>query len=62
MASSPLLAGLTKPAHGTVKHQHFRVKTRDCSDITEAALRNLKKLPEDITEHPLRQVWMLKNA
>lgn len=56
-------AGLTKPARDAVKHQRFRVKVWDSTDIVEAVLRNYEKLPEDITERlPLRRVWMLKDA
>lgn len=56
-------AGLSKPARDAVKHQRFRVKVWDSTDIVEAVLRNYEKLPEDITERlPLRRVWMLKDA
>ncbi|WP_295690075.1 restriction endonuclease [uncultured Brevibacterium sp.] len=56
-------SGLSKPARDAVKHQRFRVKVWDSTDIVEAVLRNYEKLPEDITERlPLRRVWMLKDA
>lgn len=56
-------AGLSKPARDAVKHQRFRVKVWDSTDIVEAVLRNYEKLPESITERlPLRRVWMLKDA
>lgn len=56
-------SGLTKPARDAVKHQRFRVKVWDSTDIVEAVLRNYEKLPEDITERlPLRRVWMLKDV
>ena len=56
-------AGLSKPARDAVKHQRFRVKVWDSTDIVEAVLRNYEKLPENITERlPLRRVWMLKDA
>lgn len=56
-------AGLSKPARDAVKHQRFRVKVWDSSDIVAALLRNYEKLPEDITERvPLRRVWMLKDT
>lgn len=56
-------AGLSKPARDAVKHQRFRVKVWDSTDIVEAVLRNYEKLPESITERlPLRRVWMLKEA
>ena len=55
-------AGLSKPARDAVKHQRFRVKVWDSTDVVEAVLRNYEKLPEDITERlPLRRVWMLKD-
>ena len=56
-------AGLSKPARDAVKHQRFRVKVWDSTDIVEAVLRNYEKLPESITERlPLRRVWMLKES
>lgn len=56
-------AGLSKPARDAVKHQRFRVKVWDSTDIVGAFLRNYQKLPEGITERvPLRRVWMLKDA
>ncbi|WP_269366729.1 restriction endonuclease [Brachybacterium paraconglomeratum] len=56
-------SGLSKPARDAVKHQRFRVKVWDSTDIVEAVLRNYEKLPEEITERlPLRRVWMLKVA
>ncbi|EWS82324.1 hypothetical protein BF93_11990 [Brachybacterium phenoliresistens] len=55
-------AGLSKPARDAVKHQRFRVKVWDSTDVVDAVLRNYEKLPEDITERlPLRRVWMLKD-
>lgn len=55
-------AGLSKPARDAVKHQRFRVKVWDSTDIVGAVLRNYERLPEDITERlPLRRVWMLKD-
>ncbi|WP_422116524.1 restriction endonuclease [Brachybacterium sp. UNK5269] len=56
-------AGLSKPARDAVKHQRFRVKVWDSTDIVEAFLRNYESLPEEIIERvPLRRVWMLKDA
>ncbi|UQN29222.1 restriction endonuclease [Brachybacterium kimchii] len=56
-------AGLSKPARDVVKHQRFRVKVWNSSDIVEAFFRNYEKLPESITERvPLRRVWMLKDS
>lgn len=56
-------AGLSKPARDAVKHQRFRVKVWNSTDIVTAFLRNYEKLPDDICERvPLRQVWMLKDS
>lgn len=56
-------AGLSKPARDAVKHQRFRVKVWDSTDIVASVLRNYERLPEEITERvPLRRVWMLKDA
>src|SRR5699024_9642356 len=37
-------SGLSKPARDAVKHQRFRVKVWDSTDIVEAVLRNYEKL------------------
>lgn len=56
-------AGLSKPARDAVKHQRFRVKVWNSTDIVAALLRNYEELPEDIKERvPLRRVWMLKDT
>ncbi|UYG15465.1 restriction endonuclease [Brachybacterium huguangmaarense] len=55
--------GLSRAAREAVKHQRFRVKVWDSTDIVERVLKNYEKLPEDVAERiPLRRVWMLKDA
>lgn len=55
--------GLSKAAREAVKHQRFRVKVWDSTDIVARVLRNYEKLPEDVSERiPLRRVWMLKDV
>lgn len=53
-------AGLSKQARDALRHQRFRVKVWDSSDVVDAVLRNYERLPENITSRlPLRRVWML---
>ncbi|GAA4386019.1 restriction endonuclease [Tsukamurella soli] len=55
-------AGLSRPARETVRHQRFRVKVWDSSDVVEAVLRNYEKLPDTITSRlQLQRVWMLRD-
>lgn len=54
--------GLSRPAREAVKHQRFRVKVWDSTDIVDAVLRNYERLPEAITSRlPLHRVWMLRD-
>ncbi len=54
--------GLSKPARDAVKHQRFRVKVWDASDIVAALQRNYDRLPQDIQARiPMERVWMLRD-
>ncbi|CCH71500.1 conserved hypothetical protein [Phycicoccus elongatus Lp2] len=54
--------GLSKPARDAVKHQRFRVKVWDSTDVIDALQRNYERLPEDIRARvPLQRVWMLRD-
>ncbi|GAA1799454.1 MAG: restriction endonuclease [Actinobacteria bacterium] len=53
--------GLSKPAKDAVKHQRFRVKVWDASDVIAAVQRNYDRLPEDVRARiPMERVWMLR--
>ena len=53
--------GLSKPARDAVKHQRFRVKVWDASDVIAAVQRNYDRLPEDVRARiPMERVWMLR--
>ena len=45
-----------------MKHQRFRVKVWDSTDVIDALQRNYERLPEDIRARvPLQRVWMLRD-